>query len=117
MQNQLTELEGKKTEGSRLVATPEMTKAIEDLRTQQVKFRAERREIRKSLREGIEALENRLLLLNLFSTPAPRRRLRPVVLLEPPPEMSAPRQKTAGTPRAVVGRKPRVACRRSPPMR
>jgi ABC-type uncharacterized transport system involved in gliding motility auxiliary subunit len=70
VQNQLTELEGKKTEGSRLVATPDMTKAIENLRTQQVKFRAERREIRKSLREGIEALENRLLLLNLFSTPA-----------------------------------------------
>ena len=46
-----------------------MTKAIEDFRRQQVKLRAERREIRKSLREGIEALENRLLLLNLFATP------------------------------------------------
>jgi ABC-type uncharacterized transport system involved in gliding motility auxiliary subunit len=34
-----------------------------------VKLRAERREIRKSLREGIEALENRLLILNLLATP------------------------------------------------
>ncbi|HUJ42958.1 MAG TPA: GldG family protein [Opitutaceae bacterium] len=69
VEGQLTELEGKKTEGGRLVATPEVTKAIEDFRLQQVKLRAERREIRKSLREGIEALENRLLLLNLFATP------------------------------------------------
>ncbi len=69
VQSQLTELEGKKTDGGRLVATPEMAGAIEKLRTQQVKFRAERRNIRKSLREGIEALENRLLLINLFSTP------------------------------------------------
>jgi ABC-type uncharacterized transport system involved in gliding motility auxiliary subunit len=69
VQNQLTELEGRKADGGRLVATPQMTKAIENLRTQQVKFRAERREIRKSLREGIAALENRLLLLNLLSTP------------------------------------------------
>ena len=69
VQSQLSTLEGRKTEGGRLVATPSLTKAIEDLRTQQVKFRAERREIRQSLREGIETLENRLLLLNLLSTP------------------------------------------------
>jgi hypothetical protein len=65
----LTELEGKKTEGGRLVATPAITKAIDDFRHEQVKLRAGRREIRKSLREGIAALENRLLLLNLFATP------------------------------------------------
>ena len=69
VQSQLTALEGKKTEGGRLVASPDLTKSIENLRTQQVKFRAERRDIRKTLREGIEALENRLLLLNLLSTP------------------------------------------------
>ncbi len=69
VESQLTELEGKKTEGGRLVATPEITKAIEDFRREQVKLRASRREIRKSLREGIAALENRLLILNLLSTP------------------------------------------------
>jgi ABC-type uncharacterized transport system involved in gliding motility auxiliary subunit len=69
VESQLTELEGKKTEGGRLVATPEITKAIDDFRHEQVKLRAGRREIRKSLREGIAALENRLLLLNLFTTP------------------------------------------------
>jgi archaellum component FlaC len=69
VQNQLSELEGEKTEGGRLVATPEITKAIDDFRKQQVQLRGERRAIRKSLREGIAALENRLLLVNLLSTP------------------------------------------------
>ncbi len=69
VEKQLTELEGKKTDGGRLVATPEMTKAIDDFRQQQVKLRGERREIRKSLREGIAALENRLLIVNLLGTP------------------------------------------------
>ena len=69
VESQLTELEGKKTEGGRLVATPEITRSIEDFRRQEVKLRASRREIRKSLREGIAALENRLLILNLLSTP------------------------------------------------
>jgi ABC-type uncharacterized transport system involved in gliding motility auxiliary subunit len=69
VESQLTELEGKKTEGGRLVATPEITKAIEDFRHEQVKLRSSRREIRKSLREDIAALENRLLILNLMSTP------------------------------------------------
>jgi len=69
VESQLTELEGKKTEGGRLVATPEITKAIDDFRHEQVKLRSSRREIRKSLREGIAALENRLLILNLLTTP------------------------------------------------
>jgi len=69
VQNQLTGLEGRKTESGRLGATPEVTKSIESLRRQQVQFRAERRAIRKSLREDIEALENRLLIINLLSVP------------------------------------------------
>ena len=70
VQSQLSELEGKKTEGGRLIATPEIARSIEEFRRQQAKLRGERREIRKSLREGIAALENRLLLLNLLATPA-----------------------------------------------
>jgi ABC-type uncharacterized transport system involved in gliding motility auxiliary subunit len=70
VQSQLTELEGKKTEGGRLIATPEIARSIEDFRRQQATLRGERREIRKSLREGIAALQNRLLLLNLLATPA-----------------------------------------------
>jgi ABC-type uncharacterized transport system involved in gliding motility auxiliary subunit len=69
VQTKLTELQGKKGEGNRLVATPEMTKAIEDFQKQQAAMRGERREIRRALREDIDALENRLLVLNLLSTP------------------------------------------------
>jgi ABC-type uncharacterized transport system involved in gliding motility auxiliary subunit len=66
VQGKLTELQGKKGEGNRLVATPEMAKAIEDFQKQQATMRGERRQIRAALREGIEALENGLIVLNLL---------------------------------------------------
>ncbi|HVW21303.1 MAG TPA: Gldg family protein [Opitutaceae bacterium] len=69
VQSKLTELQGKKTEGNRLVASPEMQKAIADFQKQDAQLRGERREIRLSLREGIDALENRLLWINLLATP------------------------------------------------
>jgi ABC-type uncharacterized transport system involved in gliding motility auxiliary subunit len=69
VQTKLGELQGKKTEGNRLVATPEMAKAIEDFQKQQAALRGERREIRRALREGIDALENRLLVINLLASP------------------------------------------------
>lgn len=69
VQAKLSELQGKRTEGNRLVATPEMTKAIEDFQKQSAQIRSERRAIRRSLREGIDALENRLLLINLVTSP------------------------------------------------
>jgi ABC-type uncharacterized transport system involved in gliding motility auxiliary subunit len=69
VQTKLSELQGKKSEGNRLVATPEMTKAIEDFRKQQAQLSGERREIRRALREDIDSLENRLLVINLLSTP------------------------------------------------
>ena len=69
VQAKLTELQGKKGEGNRLVATPEMTKAIEDFRKQQTALSSERRQIRRALREGIDRLENHLLVLNLVASP------------------------------------------------
>lgn len=69
VQTKLTELQGKKGEGNRLVATPDMAKAIEEFQKQQAKIRGERREIRRALREDIDRLENRLLVLNLLATP------------------------------------------------
>ncbi|MEO5958573.1 MAG: Gldg family protein, partial [Opitutaceae bacterium] len=69
VQKKLSEIQGKKTEGNRLVATPEMAKAIEDFQKQQAAMRGERREIRRALREDIDALENRLLIVNLLATP------------------------------------------------
>jgi ABC-type uncharacterized transport system involved in gliding motility auxiliary subunit len=69
VQTKLSELQGKKGEGNRLVATPEMAKAIEDFQKQQATMRGERREIRRALREDIDRLENKLLVLNLLATP------------------------------------------------
>ncbi|HEX3729168.1 MAG TPA: ABC transporter, partial [Opitutaceae bacterium] len=69
VQSKLTELQGKKTEGNRLVASPEMAKAIADFQKQDAQLRGERRQIRLALRQGIDALENRLLALNLLATP------------------------------------------------
>jgi ABC-type uncharacterized transport system involved in gliding motility auxiliary subunit len=69
VQTKLTELQGKKTEGNRLVATPEMAKAIEDFQKQSAKMRGERREIRRALREDIDSLGNKLLVFNLLASP------------------------------------------------
>lgn len=69
VQSKLTELQGKKTEGNRLVASPEVTRAIEDFQKQSATIRGERREIRRALREDIDALENRLLVINLVTSP------------------------------------------------
>lgn len=68
-QSKLSQLQGKATESGRLVATPEMQKAIEDFQKQEAGMRRERREIRRALREDIDALGNRLLLINLLTTP------------------------------------------------
>lgn len=69
VQTKLSELQGQRTEGNRLVATPEMQKAIEDFQKQSADMRGQRREIRRALREDIDALENKLLLANLLASP------------------------------------------------
>jgi ABC-type uncharacterized transport system involved in gliding motility auxiliary subunit len=69
VQAKLTELQGKKSEGNRLVASPEVAKTIEDFQKQDAKLRGERRQIRLVLRTDIDALENRLLAVNLLATP------------------------------------------------
>ena len=69
MQAKLSELQAKKTTGKRLVTTPEMTKTIDEFQKQSASMRAERREIRRSLREEIDRLETHLLVINLLATP------------------------------------------------
>jgi len=68
VQSKLAELQQKKGDG-KLLASPEATKAIEEFQKQESALRSERRQIRLSLREGIDALETHLLLLNLLATP------------------------------------------------
>ncbi len=68
-QSKLSQLQGKAADGGRLVATPEMQKAIDDFQKQEAAMRRERREIRRALREDIDSLGNRLLVINLLVTP------------------------------------------------
>jgi hypothetical protein len=67
VQGKLAELQGKKTEGGKLLASPEATRAIEEFQKQAAALRGERRGIRLALREGIDALENSLLAINLLA--------------------------------------------------
>ena len=69
LQQDLSKLQGEKTTGNRLVATPEMQKRIEEFQKQQAAKRGERREIRRALREDIDRLENKLLVINLVTVP------------------------------------------------
>jgi ABC-type uncharacterized transport system involved in gliding motility auxiliary subunit len=70
VQAKLADLQGKKgDDGGKLLASPEATRAIEDFQKQESAMRSERRQIRLALRQGIDSLENRLLLVNLLATP------------------------------------------------
>jgi ABC-type uncharacterized transport system involved in gliding motility auxiliary subunit len=69
VQAKLAELQGKKGDSGKLLASPEAQKAIDDFQKQAAEMRGERRAIRLSLREGIDALENKLLVVNLLAVP------------------------------------------------
>jgi ABC-type uncharacterized transport system involved in gliding motility auxiliary subunit len=69
VQNQLSQLASQQTEGRRLIASPEIQESLEEYRAQEASVRAERRKIRKALREGIERLGTVLLLSNLLIVP------------------------------------------------
>jgi ABC-type uncharacterized transport system involved in gliding motility auxiliary subunit len=69
VQAKLADLQSQKSEGGKLLASPEATRAIEDFQRQSAQMRGERRQIRLSLREGIDHLEDRLLVINLLATP------------------------------------------------
>lgn len=70
VQENLRELQGQQGEQGQLVASPEVREAIERFRLQEAGMRAERREIRKSLREDVEGLKLNLVLANLLIVPA-----------------------------------------------
>jgi ABC-type uncharacterized transport system involved in gliding motility auxiliary subunit len=69
VQSKISELQGKTPEGGRLVATPEVLAEIEKFQAEELQMRRERRDIRRALREDIDALETKLLVINLLATP------------------------------------------------
>ncbi len=65
----LRELQQQAPDQQQLIASPETQEAIERFRLEEAEVRAQQREIRKKLREEIEALNLRLALFNLLTMP------------------------------------------------
>ncbi|MCC5807928.1 MAG: Gldg family protein [Opitutales bacterium] len=65
----LAELQRQAPDQQQLIASPETQEAIERFRLEEAEVRAQQREIRKKLREEIEALNLRLALFNLLTMP------------------------------------------------
>ncbi len=69
VQSKLSGLQAKRTDGGRLVATPDMQAEIEKFQKDQRAIVHEQREIKRTLREDEDALGRRLLWVNLLATP------------------------------------------------
>jgi len=78
---QLAQLQQQVGDARALIASPEAQAAIEKFRQQQADLRAERREIRKALREDIESLGLRLGLVNLVPVPLAVALLGVIILI------------------------------------
>lgn len=79
---QLATLQQQGGDARTLIASPEAQAAIEKFRQQQIDLRSERRQIRKALREDVEALGLRLGVINLVPVPVAVALLGIIVLLQ-----------------------------------
>jgi hypothetical protein len=68
-QQELTKLVQEQNSAQQLSFTPEMEEKVASLQSAQASLKAERRAIRRQLREGIESLQNRLTFLNVAVIP------------------------------------------------
>ena len=69
VRQKLSALQEQKSGTKNLITSPEVQKSIDDFQKQEVEMQHQRREIRLALRQGIDALGNRLLLVNLLASP------------------------------------------------
>ncbi|HTQ31415.1 MAG TPA: Gldg family protein [Opitutaceae bacterium] len=69
VQQKLSALQNQNGGSKNLITSPEVQKSIDDFQKQEVDMQRQRRQIRLALRQGIDALGNRLLLANLFAAP------------------------------------------------
>ncbi len=69
VQSEIARVQDQQQSDGMLIANDELKKAISDYREQEANAIAERREIRKKLREDIEALNRNLILINLLLVP------------------------------------------------
>jgi ABC-type uncharacterized transport system involved in gliding motility auxiliary subunit len=69
VQRELRQLQQRQPDQQELLGSPETREAIERFRLEEAQVRAEQRNIRKKLREDVEALNLRLALINLLAVP------------------------------------------------
>ncbi len=69
VRQKISGMTAKRAEGGRLVLSPEMQAEIEKFRQDEAALRRQQREIKRTLREDIDALGRRLLWANLLATP------------------------------------------------
>jgi ABC-type uncharacterized transport system involved in gliding motility auxiliary subunit len=69
LQQKLGELQSKRTDGNQAILNADQEQEIKKFREEEAQIRTKRREVRKNLREDIEALGRRLIALNLLFIP------------------------------------------------
>lgn len=68
-QQRLGELQQNKEKGQRFILSPEQQKELENFRKKEAEVKRELKEVRKNLRQDIDALENRLKWVNIAGMP------------------------------------------------
>lgn len=66
---EISKLQANQTDKKSLILSPETQKKVQEFKEQQIAARNEMREIRKKLREDVEALDRNLALLNVAAMP------------------------------------------------
>ena len=69
LQSKLNELQSKRTDGNRTILTADQELEIKKFREQEADVRKRRRQVRKNLREEIEALGRQLIAINILIVP------------------------------------------------
>ena len=68
-QKRLNELQSKKEKGQRFILSPEQQQEVERFKKQEAGSKKELKEVRRNLRQDIDALENWVKVLNIFGMP------------------------------------------------
>ncbi len=68
-QKRLNELQSKKEKGQRFILSPEQQQEVERFKKKEAGSKKELKEVKRNLRQDINALENRVKVLNIFGMP------------------------------------------------
>jgi ABC-type uncharacterized transport system involved in gliding motility auxiliary subunit len=68
-EEKLTQMQSRRDDRSSMILSPEQEKEVERFKQEQVRIRKELRDVRLGLNEDIQALRNRLMILNIIAVP------------------------------------------------